>query len=111
MRERLWQLENTADPYRGRRLRALLERAGFEDVTASSKFFSYGTPEAAEEFGLARAEQCVDGWYPERAQKHELATAEELDEMRRAWVAWSKSPEAYLAFSWCRALGRKPREP
>jgi hypothetical protein len=29
IRERVWLLENTADPYRGRQLRGLLERAGF----------------------------------------------------------------------------------
>jgi ubiquinone/menaquinone biosynthesis C-methylase UbiE len=109
VRERLWQLENTADPYRGRRLRGLLECAGFEDVDATSKFFSYGTPAAVAEFGLARAEQCgADDWYAERAQEHRLASAEELEEMRRAWVEWSKSSEAYLAFAWCRAVGRKP---
>jgi ubiquinone/menaquinone biosynthesis C-methylase UbiE len=112
VRERLWQLENTADPYRGRRLRGLLEHAGFEEVVATSKFFSYGTPAAVEEFGLARAEQCGDAdWYSERAQEHRLATATELEEMRRAWVEWSKSPEAYLAFAWCRAVGRKPGGP
>jgi SAM-dependent methyltransferase len=108
VRERLWQLENTADPYRGRRLRGLLHGAGFKDVAATSKFFSYGTPESVEEFGLARAEQCGDDdWYSEHAQKHCLATAGELENMRRAWVEWSKAPDAYLAFAWCRALGRK----
>ena len=109
VRERLWQLENTADPYRGRRLRGLLHRAGFEDVVATSKFFSYGTRQGVEEFGLARAEQCgADDWYSEHAQKHGLATAGELEQMRQAWVEWSKAPDAYLAFAWCRAVGRKP---
>lgn len=109
VRERLWQLENTADPYRGRRLRGLLHGAGFEDVVATSKFFSYGTPASVEEFGLARAEQCDDDdWYADRAQEHGLAAPDELENMRHAWVEWSKAPDAYLAFSWCRALGRKP---
>ena len=109
VRERLWQFENTADPYRGRRLRGLLHRAGFEDVVATSKFFSYGTRQGVEEFGLARAEQCGDDdWYSEHAQKHGLATAGELEQMRRAWVEWSRAPDAYLAFAWCRAVGRKP---
>jgi SAM-dependent methyltransferase len=111
VREQLWQLENTADPYRGRRLRGLLHGAGFEDVVATSKFFSYGTPAGVEEFGLARAEQCLDDdWYSERAQARGLLTAAELEDMQQAWVAWSKAPDAYLAFAWCRALGRKPTE-
>lgn len=109
VREQLWQLENTADPYRGRRLRGLLHGAGFEDIVATSKFFSYGTPAGVEEFGLARAEQCRDDdWYSKQAREHELAAAEELEEMRSAWVEWSNAPDAYLAFAWCRALGRKP---
>jgi len=112
VRERLWQLESTADPYRGRRLRGLLDRAGFEDVIATSKFFSYGTPATVKEFGLARAEQCGDGdWYSERAQERGLATAEELEVMGRAWVEWSTAADAYLAFAWCRAVGRKPSGP
>jgi len=109
VREQLWQLEKTADPYRGRRLRGLLHDAGFKDVVATSKFFSYGTPVAVEEFGLARAEQCDDDdWYAEHAREHELLTRDELDDMRSAWTEWSRAPDAYLAFSWCRALGRKP---
>jgi len=100
VRERLWQLDDVS-PYRGRRLRGLLEQAGFEDVVAGSRFFSYGTRAAVECFG--------DGWFSTSAREHELATGEELDEMRAGWLEWSKSPDAYLAFAWCRAVGRKPK--
>jgi ubiquinone/menaquinone biosynthesis C-methylase UbiE len=110
VREQLWQLDNVA-PYRGRRLRGLLERAGFEEIIASSWFFSYGTPAAVEGFGIARAEECGDGWFSTGAQERGLATDGELDEMRSGWIEWSKSPDAYLAFAWCRAVGRKPKEP
>lgn len=71
--------------------------------------FSYGTPDAVERFGEARAEDCGGG-YASSAQKHGLATAADLEAMRRAWLAWSRSPEAYLAFAWCRAVGWKPSE-
>ena len=108
IRERVWLLENVADPFRGRQLRGLLERAGFERVVATSKFFCYGTGEAVESFGLARAEECNDDWYERCARKHGLATTGDLEAMRRAWVEWSKSADAYLAFAWCRALGWKP---
>ena len=108
IRERIWQLEDAADPYRGRQLRSLLERAGFEGVVATSKFFSYGTSGAVRSFGFERAEECADGWYERCARKHGLATPSEVDAMSRAWLDWSTSPDAYLAFAWCRALGRKP---
>jgi ubiquinone/menaquinone biosynthesis C-methylase UbiE len=108
IRERLWLLDDVADPYRGRQLRGLLERTGFKRVTATSKYFSYGTPEAVRSFGRARAEECGDGWYADSAREHGLTDAGELDAMRRAWLEWSESPAAYLAFAWCRALGWKP---
>ena len=52
---RLWQVEATADPYRGRALRGLLTQAGFERVIASSKYVCYGTATAVEAFGTARS--------------------------------------------------------
>jgi ubiquinone/menaquinone biosynthesis C-methylase UbiE len=108
IREQVWQLEKVADPYRGRRLRGLLVSAGFDRVEATSKYFSYGTEEAVESFGRARAEDCSDRWYSASAQKYGLATASDLEAMSRAWLAWSRSPEAYAAFAWCRAVGWKP---
>jgi SAM-dependent methyltransferase len=110
VRERLWQLEAAADPYRGRQLRGLLAAAGFEPVEATSKYFSYGTPDAVRAFGLARADDCGDGWYRDSALKHGLATASELDTMMQAWREWSEAPDAYAAFAWCRALGWTPRK-
>ena len=107
VRERLWQLEDVGDPYRGRRLRGLLQQAGFERVVATSKYFSYGTRDPVKAFAVARADDCRDGWYADAAAKHGLATAADLDEMKRAWLGWAESPDAYLAFAWCRALGWK----
>ena len=62
IRERVWQLENAADPYRGRQLRGLLERAGFDRVVATSKYICYGTEDAVESFGAARADDCRRRW-------------------------------------------------
>ena len=92
----------------GRELRGFVERAGFDRVSATSKYFSYGTPAAVEAFGRERADDCSEGWYSTSAMKHGLASAADLDAMRRAWLEWSNSRDAYLAFPWCRALGWKP---
>jgi hypothetical protein len=108
IRERAWLLEKVADPYRGRQLRRLMQRAGFDGVRATSKYLCYGTAEAVESFGQARAEECGDTWYRRSATKHGLATASDIDAMGRAWLEWSQSPDAYLAFAWCRAVGWKP---
>ena len=108
VRERLWQLDGHADPYRGRQLRGLLEEAGFAQVAATSKYISYGTPKAVRSFGTDRAADCGDTWYRHDAIAHGLANEGDLDDMQRAWLDWSTSADAYAAFAWCRALGRKP---
>jgi ubiquinone/menaquinone biosynthesis C-methylase UbiE len=108
VRELVWQREGAADPFRGRALRGLLEQAGFESVVATSKYFSYGTRQAVMEFGRARADDCGDGWFSSLAEAHGLSSRIELDAMRRAWLEWSESPDAFAAFAWCRALGWKP---
>lgn len=107
IRERLWQLENVGDPYRGRALRGLLLSAGFEGVVATTKYFCYGTDEAVKSFGLGRADDCRDDWYASAAQTHGLATSSDLDAMEHAWIEWSESSAAYAAFAWCRAIGWK----
>ncbi len=110
IRERLWQIEHVADPYRGRELRGLMNGAGFERVIAMTKSICYGTPDAVLAFGVDRAEDCIDAWYAGSAQEHGLASAEDIQAMERAWTRWSESPDAYAAFAWCRALGWKPNE-
>src|SRR6266542_1569305 len=85
VREQVWQLEEAADPYRGRELRGLLQRAGFHDVVATSRYFSYGTRDAVRSFGLGRAGDCGDTWYAGSARKHGLATQSDLEAMRNAW--------------------------
>jgi ubiquinone/menaquinone biosynthesis C-methylase UbiE len=109
IRERLWQLDISADPYLGRALRGLLLRAGFEGVVASSKYFCYGTEAAVKSFGRGRAEDCRDEWYANAAQKYGLATSSDLDDMEQAWLEWSEADDAYVAFAWCRAIGWKPQ--
>jgi SAM-dependent methyltransferase len=102
----VYALELPPDYFDARLAHSVL--TGFEDVSATSRFFSYGTRAAVGEFSLARAEDCGEGWCSRRAQERGLATAEELEAMRRAWVEWSESPEASLAFAWCRGVGRTP---
>jgi SAM-dependent methyltransferase len=107
IREKLWLVDG-ADPYLGRRLRGLVIGAGFEGVVATSTHVCYGTTESVREFGLGRADDCTDDWYVDGARRHGLATGEEIDAMREAWLEWSEAPTSYAAFTWCRALGWKP---
>jgi SAM-dependent methyltransferase len=106
IREQLWLTEG-AFPYRGRDLRGLLLASGLGHVQASTMSVSYGTEDAVREFGLGRADDCLDEWYVESARREGLANAEDLATMREAWLEWAESPTSYAAFAWCRALGRK----
>ena len=107
IREKLWQLEGVANPYLGRKLRGLLHSCGFKDVIATTKYFCYGTADSVATFGAGRAADCADPWYSKLAGLHGLASANELQNIKRAWEAWSRSPNAYVAFPWCRAVGWK----
>lgn len=108
VRERLWLLERVARPRAGRDLRQLLHSCGFTGIEATAHYLSYGTPEAVRSFGQAPAQDCVEPWFSSRSLANQLFTEEELQHTRRAWEAWSRSPDSFLAFAWCRVVGRKP---
>jgi ubiquinone/menaquinone biosynthesis C-methylase UbiE len=109
VREGLWQ-HSGADPFLGRELRRLLGEAGFADVEATTKAFGYGTPALVRAFGDGRGSECADPHYVAEAVDAGLATDDELAAMADAWAAWGASPAAYAAFTWCRAVGRRPDE-
>jgi len=108
VRECLWSLDGIARPRAGRNLRQLLHAAGFEGIEATAHYLSHGTADAVRRFGEARARDCVEPWFSSRSVAHRLFTPAELEHTRRAWEEWSRSPESFLAFAWCRVLGRKP---
>jgi SAM-dependent methyltransferase len=108
VREQLWSLERVARPRAGRALRRLLYACGFGEVEAAAAYLNYGTPEAVRSFGEARAADCAETWFVSHSLAHRLYTEEELERTRRAWEVWSCSPDAFLAFAWCRVVGRKP---
>ena len=103
----MW-LRSGADPFLGRELRRLVSEAGFVDVVATTKAFSYGTPALVESFARGRATECSDDQYVAEAVAAELTTPDEMVAMADAWVAWGGSEAAYAAFTWCRAVGRRP---
>ncbi len=107
IREQTW-LRAGADPFLGRELRRLVCDAGFVDVEASTKAFSYGTAARVRTFAQGRASECADTEYVAEAVEADLTTEEELAEMAVAWSRWGESEAAYAAFTWCRAVARRP---
>ena len=107
-RERIWELDRLADPRMGRNLRRLLHAAGFRSIQASARYINHGTEDAIRAFGLARANDCLAPWFSSATLHHALLTPDQLEEIRAAWLEWSSSPDAFAAFSWCRAVARNP---
>jgi hypothetical protein len=108
LRLQLWQAQGDVHFHRGRELRGLLRAAGFEQVEANTTYFNYGNEERVRTFGLARAADCRDEWYVDGIAEHGLADRDEIDALEQAWVRWAGSPDAFAAFAWGRAVGRRP---
>lgn len=108
LRLRLWEAQGDVYPERGRELRPLLLAAGFTDVEAAITCFSYGNEDRVRSFGLGRAADCRDDWYVDGVTRHGLADRAELDDLEQAWLRWAASPDAFAAFAWGRATGRRP---
>jgi len=108
VRERLWTLDRIARPRAGRDLRQLLHGGGFAAIEATAHYLSYGTPEGVRTFGEERARDCAEPWFSSRSLARQLFTEEELRHTQHAWEEWSRSPDSFLAFAWCRVVGRKP---
>lgn len=108
LKERVWELDGHADPRSGQHLRRHLHAAGFREVEATAKYIAHGTTAEVRAFGHGRAADCTAPWFADAVRKHELASQEDLDGIRKAWLQWSEAPDAFAAFSWCRAIGRKP---
>lgn len=107
VREQIW-LRSGADPFLGRELRRLVGEAGFVDVEATTKAFSYGTPAHVRVFARGRASECSDAAYVAEAVEADLATEDEMAQMAVAWSKWGESHAAYAAFTWCRAVALRP---
>ncbi len=104
----IWEAQGDVHFYRGRELRGLLLRAGFERVEARTTYFSYGTEERVRTFGLGRAADCQDEWYLDGIDRYGLADLDEIDALEQAWTRWAESPDSFAAFSWGRATGHRP---
>jgi len=102
------QLRADTSPTVGRRLRALLAEAGFVRCEASARVMHHGTTEEVAGAGASIASLFRLPAAVERIVASGWATAPELGEMHDAWLAWSQTPDAFLARLWCEAIGWVP---
>lgn len=99
------KLREGTSPFVGKQLRHLLTEAGFSRVQGSARVVHHGTPEETAGVGSFTASLFRYPAAVERVVAAGWATADELEEMSRAWVAWGAQPGAFLARFWCEAIG------
>ncbi len=92
-------------PNAGRRLRALLEDAGFVGTAASVVAECEGTSEATERTAAFQAAYLDAPPFVAHVTPLGLATATELAAMAEAWRAWGRTPGAIWVRLWCYAVG------
>ncbi|MEP6592629.1 MAG: methyltransferase domain-containing protein [Acidobacteriota bacterium] len=99
---------NGHDPFLGRRLRGLLDEAGFERVSVSASYESHGTPDEIKAL--------TDFWRGMITQSNvatqllELGWANQfaLGVMASKCSSFAQRPDAFAAYAWCEAVGWKP---
>ena len=81
-------------------------------LDADTHLLDLGCGDGALTVGLAatagRADESADDDWVAAAVEAGLATDGEMAAMARAWTVWGESPASYAAFTWCRAVARKP---
>lgn len=99
---------NGGEPNAGRRLRGWVAKAGFIDVTPTTSTWTYSTEGAVArwcELWTSRLRQARMG---RDLVREGMATAEELDQIARAFERWAHAGEPFFAFLHGEVLARKP---
>jgi hypothetical protein len=92
------------NPNVGKQLRHLLTEAGFDRAEGYARAIHHGTADEAGGFGRFTAAGFRDPGTVRLSVAHGWATADELEEMSQAWLAWSEFPGAFVARFWCEAI-------
>jgi SAM-dependent methyltransferase len=99
------KLREGTSPYVGKQLRHLLTEAGFVRAEGYARVVHHGTVDEVRGVSAFTASHFRYPAAVDRAVAEGWATAEELEEMSRAWTAWGEQPGAFLARFWCEAIG------
>jgi SAM-dependent methyltransferase len=87
---------NQAEPDAGRRLLGWAHAAGLRDLTATTSSWCYASPAEREWWGRSWAGRATASAFAEQAVAYGLASADELDEIAAAWLAWAAADDGWL---------------
>jgi len=89
---------NNGEPDAGRRLLSWALSAGFEaaSIEPSAATWCYATPASRHLWATTWSERTTATVLAEQLVTAELATAEELEHIGAAWLAWAEHPDAWF---------------
>jgi ubiquinone/menaquinone biosynthesis C-methylase UbiE len=94
------------DPESGRKVRGLLEQAGFRNVNLTATYETYSGADVLPQFGRGYA-ALISEAFAEPLQRLGWVTPEVMHQIIRAWQEFPTKPGAFYALTWCEGLGWK----
>lgn len=85
-------------------LRGVLREAGFSRIVGSASVESKGAADETRQFAQ-EMQETLDGPAVHEALARGLVTGTDVERARSAWIAWGEHPDAFIAVTWCEALG------
>jgi ubiquinone/menaquinone biosynthesis C-methylase UbiE len=104
LQEKVWQL-NGGNPHIGRRLRALLTKAGFINTRASASYDSYGTPGEVSIWAERMIDHFSQSSLSDRLVELGWADRATLEQICTAWRDWADHPNAFYARARVEVIG------
>jgi ubiquinone/menaquinone biosynthesis C-methylase UbiE len=89
--------KNAGEPDAGRFLLAWAHAAGFSEVDPSASAWCFATPVDRAWWGALWADRITTSAIAEQAEREDLATRAELEQMAAAWHRWAAHPDAWFA--------------
>jgi SAM-dependent methyltransferase len=96
-----------ADPFIGRKLKALLREAGFVDVYASPRYSP--ALSSVEGFGATFGKRLLETDFIEKVVARGKHSAEDLKTLAQRVARWAADPDSILGASECETLAWKPK--
>lgn len=88
---------NEGTPDAGRRLLAWAHEAGFEDVSPGSSTWLHATPQARRSWAATCAGRLTAGPFAQQLEREGWASAEEREELARAFHRWAEDPDGWFS--------------
>ena len=98
-----WQRHHHGDPEAGRKLKGLLRRAGFTDITVRAEAMH----EEPSTFRDYMHRMLGDPELAALSTRHGWSSSTDTADMISAWSAWATHPDAFASSFWCHAIANK----